>query len=141
MRHKGLTNFRTHFKGLRANRRAEPGENVIRAVSKTGNGLFQHAGTQSTPARMGGSHFGACTVAEKYRQAVGGHNGADCTRSIAVRGIGAFRGIGFAGKTENSRTMNLLKPDRFRRQLPCCKQPLTILFHMIEMIATVRAQV
>jgi hypothetical protein len=37
--------------------------------------------------------------------------------------------------------MNLLKPDRFRRQLARSKHALTILFHMVEIVATVRAQV
>jgi hypothetical protein len=90
---------------------------------------------------MGSGHIGACTVAEKYGQTVGCHNGTYRARRIAVRGIGAFRGVGFPGKPENSRTMNLLKPDRFRRQLARSKHALTILFHMVEIVATVRAQV
>jgi hypothetical protein len=99
------------------------------AIILAGSSLKQATVSSSTPSHRPRqpaccSHLGTCTVTEQNRQTIGGHHGTNGSRSIAVRGISAFRSIGFSRQLQHRVTMNLFQPDRFRRQVPRSKQTL-----------------
>ena len=104
----GFAHFRADFKGLWANRRAQPHQYVGRRSIQAVGGRFQHTRRQATPTGMGGSNTSSGLIAKQGRQAIGGHRRAgDAGRTgpTAV-GLGNPSRIGL----DHDHTMHLAQP-------------------------------
>lgn len=133
----GVPNFRADFKGLWADGRSEPGENLM--GSKRCQGGLKDAARKPLPAGMGGGNALAVSGGKKDGKAVGRHDDTGDADLIGKAGICGFEivGVGF----DAGRPVDLIQPGRGFRKPKMSREQRTVFMDLVGIIPYMGAKV